>query len=125
VEAISDALRFEVAKFGVVVSIVEPGMIRTAFGDGAAESLGRSSTPDGSYAALNAAFEEQMASRYRSPLLSAPPATAAKAIERAVTARRPRTRYLLTPAARALVHARRLLGARAFDAYLRMQFRGA
>jgi NAD(P)-dependent dehydrogenase (short-subunit alcohol dehydrogenase family) len=125
VEAISDALRFEVAKFGITVTIVEPGMIRTAFTDGAAESLARSSTPDGSYAKLSAVFDEQMAKSYRSPLLSAQPTTAARAIERAVVARRPRTRYLVTPAARALVHTRRLLGARMFDAYLRMQFRGA
>jgi NAD(P)-dependent dehydrogenase (short-subunit alcohol dehydrogenase family) len=46
-----------------------------------------------------------------------------RVIERAVTARRPRIRYVVTPAARMLVHMRRLLGARFFDAYLRMQFR--
>ena len=32
VEAISDALRFEVKGFGVDVMLVEPGLIRTAFG---------------------------------------------------------------------------------------------
>src|SRR5215210_1559490 len=35
VEAMSDAMRFEVQGFGVDVSIVEPGLIRTAFGDAA------------------------------------------------------------------------------------------
>src|SRR4051794_25053495 len=38
VEAISDALRFEVAGFGVKVVVVEPGLIRTEF----AETAGRS-----------------------------------------------------------------------------------
>ena len=33
VEAFSDALRFEVARFGVHVVVVEPGLIKTAFGD--------------------------------------------------------------------------------------------
>jgi hypothetical protein len=48
----------------------------------------------------------------------------AKVIERAITSARPRTRYVITPAAKALVHTRRLLGGRAFDTYLRLQFRG-
>ena len=39
VEAISDALRFEVRGFGVEVIIVEPGLIVTNFGDTAAASL--------------------------------------------------------------------------------------
>ena len=36
VEAISDALRFEVRGFGIGVSIIEPGLIRTEFGEAAA-----------------------------------------------------------------------------------------
>jgi ABC-type antimicrobial peptide transport system ATPase subunit len=35
------------------------------------------------------------------------------------------TRHVITPAAKALIHTRRLLGARVFDAYLRMQFRNS
>jgi hypothetical protein len=46
-------------------------------------------------------------------------------IERAATTRRPRPRYVITAAARAMIHTRRLLGARAFDAFLRSQFRTA
>jgi hypothetical protein len=64
-----------------------------------------------------------MAGSYQSTLLSAPPGAVAKVIEHAVTTTRPRTRYVVTPAAKALVHTRRLLGARVFDAYLRLQFR--
>src|SRR4051812_5270608 len=40
VEAVSDALRFEVAGYGVDVVIVEPGLIVTNFGDAAAGSVG-------------------------------------------------------------------------------------
>ena len=32
VEAISDALRFEVKDFGVGVTVIQPGLIRTNFG---------------------------------------------------------------------------------------------
>ena len=42
VEAISDALRFEVRGFGIDVIIVEPGLIKTAFGDTA---VARSTAP--------------------------------------------------------------------------------
>jgi short-subunit dehydrogenase len=125
VEALTDALRFEVAPLGIKVSLIEPGLIRTGFGETAAHTLAASAAPSGPYATLNAAADRQMANAYRSALLSASPDAVAKAIEHSVTARRPRIRYVVTPAAKALVHTRRLLGARLFDAYLRMQFRGA
>jgi short-subunit dehydrogenase len=123
VEAISDALRFEVRPFGVRVSIVEPGLIRTAFGDKAAQALSDSAVPDGPYAALNTAAEKQMAFGYHSTLLTVAPETVAATIERAIVSRRPRIRYVVTPAAKTLVTSRRLLGARAWDAYLSRQFR--
>ncbi len=122
VEALTDALRFEVAPFGVKVSLIEPGLIRTSFGATAASSLTGSATPSGPYAGLNRAADQQMTEAYDSKTLSAGPEAVAKAIERAITAPRPRTRYVVTPAAKALVHTRRLLGARVFDAYLRKQF---
>ena len=40
VEAISDALRFEVRGFGVEVIVIEPGLIVTNFGETAAGSVG-------------------------------------------------------------------------------------
>jgi short-subunit dehydrogenase len=123
VEALTDALRFEAAPFGIQVSLIEPGLIRTGFGDTAAHTLSGSAVPSGPYAALNAAADEQMASSYRSTLLAAPADAVATVIESAIVAARPRTRYVITPAAKLLVHTRRLLGARVFDAYLRLQFR--
>ncbi|MET9653390.1 oxidoreductase [Streptomyces sp. NPDC006460] len=123
VEALSDALRFETAPFGIKVSLIEPGLIRTAFGDTAACTLSDAAHPAGPYDRLNTAVDQQMAASYRSKLLSAPAESVAAAIERAATATRPRTRYVVTPAAKTLVHTRRLLGAKLFDAYLRMQFR--
>ncbi|MFC7545730.1 oxidoreductase [Plantactinospora sp. GCM10030261] len=121
VEAISDALRQEVRPFGIEVSIVEPGLIRTGFGAVAGESLG--ANPSGPYRGLVAAVDRAMTKSYANPALAATPDAVAKVIERAVTARRPHTRYIVTGAARALVHTRRLLGGRAFDAINRVQFR--
>ena len=123
VEALSDALRFEAAPFGIKVSIIEPGLIRTGFGDTAAHTLAGSGVPTGPYSDLNAAADKQMAESYQSMRLSAAPDAVAKAIERALTSKNPRARYVVTPAAKFLVHTRRLLGARVFDSILRRQFR--
>jgi len=123
VEALTDALRFEVAPFGIRVSLIEPGLIRTAFGAAVASTLARSAAPSGPYAGLNTAADKQMAASYGSALLTASPEEVARVIEKAVLSARPRSRYLITPAAKFLVHARQLLGAKVFDAYLRMQFR--
>src|SRR5918994_470381 len=47
VEAISDALRFEVKGFGVDVAIIEPGLIKTHFGDTAAGGVAVAAADDG------------------------------------------------------------------------------
>ena len=50
VEALSDALRFETRGFGIAVSVVAPGPVRTAF----ARSRDRCPEGDGPYAGLHA-----------------------------------------------------------------------
>ena len=54
VEAISDALRFEVKGFGVDVILIEPGLIRTAFGETASGGVAEASPGEGDYAQFNA-----------------------------------------------------------------------
>src|SRR5919109_3876099 len=62
VEAISDAMRFEVRPFGVRVIIVEPGTVITPLGDTALGSL-----PDatGPYAAFKEGLAETVAGAYK------------------------------------------------------------
>src|SRR4051794_11499956 len=88
VEAISDALRFEVRGFGVHVSIIEPGLIRTSFGDTAHGSGPQQD--DGPYAKFNAAVAKTTADVYNGPLakLGAGPEAVAKVVEKAIPARR-------------------------------------
>lgn len=99
VEAISDAMRFEVAGFGVRVALIEPGLITTEFATAAVESLGSGTADDGPYASFNEAVGKATAGAYEGPTakLGGGPETVAKAIERAIVSRRPRTRYPSPP----------------------------
>jgi NAD(P)-dependent dehydrogenase (short-subunit alcohol dehydrogenase family) len=118
IEALSDALRFEVRGFGVRVSIVEPGPIRTRFTETANAGL---PDGDGTYAGYHAAVAKADAEADQSRLLAGDPEDVAKAVERAIGASRPRTRYRVTVPARLLPAMRRVLSDRAFDAFLRTQ----
>ena len=125
VEALSDALRFEVRGFGVDVVLIEPGLIKTRFGETAAGSIDAAAAAgDDPYAEFNAAVGTATAEVYEGPLarLGGGPETVARAIERAITSRRPKTRYKVTPSARLILAQRRLLSDRAWDAFLRNQF---
>jgi NAD(P)-dependent dehydrogenase (short-subunit alcohol dehydrogenase family) len=123
VEAISDALRFEVAGFGVEVAVIEPGLIRTSFADAATGSMDAASVPaDGPYTRFNAAVAKAVRDNYeRGPILKlgGGPETVAATIERAITAVRPRTRYAVTPSAHLFIWLRRLLPDRAWDVVVR------
>jgi NADP-dependent 3-hydroxy acid dehydrogenase YdfG len=123
VEAISDSLRFEVRGFGVAVTIIEPGLIRTGFGETAAGSV--AATPaEGAYADFNAALATSTREVYEGPLakLGGGPDSVARAIERAISTDRPKTRYLVTPSARVFITQRRLLSDRMWDGLMRTQF---
>jgi NAD(P)-dependent dehydrogenase (short-subunit alcohol dehydrogenase family) len=116
VEAISDALRFEVRGFGVDVVIVEPGLIRTSFAQTAVGSM--SEEVEGPYAGFEAGVARTTREHYeRGPLaaLGGGSEAVAAAIERAISTPRPRARYTVTPSARLLISARRLLPDRAWD----------
>jgi NAD(P)-dependent dehydrogenase (short-subunit alcohol dehydrogenase family) len=125
VEAMSDALRFEVQRFGVHVIVVEPGPIKTRFGDTAIDSIREMAAKNTSpYAEFNAVLARKIKEAYEGPMgrLAAGPEAVARVIERAISAERPRTRYPVTAAARILMRLRRWLPDRAFDAFLRTQF---
>ena len=123
VEAISDALRFEVASFGVDVILIEPGLIKTRFGETAADSVGAEQA-DGPYRKFNPAVAKATKEVYDGPLsrLGGGPETVAKTIERAISSSRPRARYPVTPSARIMMAQRRLMPDRLWDTVMRTQF---
>lgn len=118
VEGLSDSLRLEVAPFGIHVVVVEPGAIKTEWGTIAANSLLDTS---GETAYADQALRQ--ARLLSSARLGSSPDVVAKAIVRAVSTSRPRTRYVVGAGARPLLLARRLLPDRAFDALLMAVFR--
>jgi NAD(P)-dependent dehydrogenase (short-subunit alcohol dehydrogenase family) len=120
-EAVSDVLRWEVRPFGIDVVVIEPGLIRTDFGRAAAESVEAIGAKDSPYRDFNAAVAEETVDAYRTPFATGPD-TVARAVERAINARRPRTRYVVTFGARAAVALRTFLPDRAWDLALRTQF---
>jgi NAD(P)-dependent dehydrogenase (short-subunit alcohol dehydrogenase family) len=123
VEAISDALRFEVEGFGIDVAIIEPGLIKTEFGTAAVGSMD-SVSEDGPYGEFNRAVADQTAGAYEGPMarLGGGPDTVAHKIERAISARRPRTRYKVTPSAKMILGTRRMLTDRMWDRFVGTQF---
>ncbi len=122
VEAISDALRVEVAPFGVQVVLVEPGLITTRFGETATGTMTGSTPDDSPYAGATRSVEKAMAGSYENALLTAGPEAVARTVERALTTARPRSRYVVTPAARAMITARAFAPGKVWDRVVRMNF---
>jgi short-subunit dehydrogenase len=127
VEAISDALRFEVKGFGVDVVLIEPGLIVTNFGGTAAGSIGEDDGGENGaadYSKFNKAVAKATADAYEGPTakLGGPPEAVAKVIEKALSARSPKPRYTVTPSAKLLMTQRRLVSDRMWDRLMRTQF---
>ncbi len=120
VEALSDALRFEVRGFGVSVCLVEPGPVWTPF----VEDATSTAEGDGPYAAFRLAVAQRNASAYAGPQSRTTSSAddVARVIERAITTRRPRPRYLVGSVSRLMVGARTVLPDRLWDGLLRQQY---
>jgi len=123
VEAISDAMRFEVQGFGVRVVLIEPGLIVTDFAKTAVASVD-GIDDGGPYAKFNAAVATSTESAYKGPLskLGGGPDSVAKVIRKAIEKRRPSPRYRVTPSATLAIAQRRVTPDRMWDRAMRMQF---
>jgi len=112
-EGWSDCLRIEVKPFGIDVVVVEPGGIKTPWGIIAAENLKKTSG-NGAYAASANKSAEGTAKLYSSNQLTKPEAIG-KVILKAVTARRPKIRYVKGYMAKPGIFMRKWFGDRFFD----------
>lgn len=123
VEGLSDALRQEVAPFGIDVIVIEPGPIKTSWIDVAADNLAVNSS-GGVYAEHTQTMAEFIKAPYRNAM-SAGPEAVATVIARALKARHPLPRYRVPFSAKFMVALRWLLSDRAFDNMVKSQLRAA
>jgi NAD(P)-dependent dehydrogenase (short-subunit alcohol dehydrogenase family) len=121
VEGLTAALRMELHSVGVWASCVQPGMVRTEIWNKADQQIvnQKSSLPAAAheqYAPLVSALERFSAKGARDGIA---PIKVARAIEHALLAARPRTRYPVGPDARMMVVLQWLLPDRAFEWLIR------
>jgi NAD(P)-dependent dehydrogenase (short-subunit alcohol dehydrogenase family) len=124
-EALSDAMRFELRGFGVDVILIEPGLIRTGFGGVVAREISGATAASDPYSNFNRAVGEATQGAYEKGLLArlgGPPEAVAETIERALNARRPRARYTVTASAKVLLALKAALPDAGWDAMMRSSY---
>ncbi|MET0984141.1 MAG: SDR family NAD(P)-dependent oxidoreductase [Steroidobacteraceae bacterium] len=115
IEAIADATRRETKGHGVHIMVVEPGVVRTSMVDGQVSQAQKAAAEfknDANYGALYAKYSA-MISRNAGGGLSA--TECAAAIEKAVFAKKPKTRYQAGSDSKAITLLARLLPDSAID----------
>jgi len=118
VESLSDALRRELAAFGIRVVVIEPGVIQTDFGERAMDTLSRP-RPDSAYTDV---YANARAVHERFQREAIGPEHTSRAIERAITTRSPRARYAVPWGVRLAIAIFALLPTTWADALVRAQF---
>jgi len=136
VEALSDALRYELRPFGIAVVLIEPGLIKTSFAATVGAKLSTLAADAGAdavaagdagavYADFNDAVARGTAAAYeRGPMarMAGEPLDVARVIARAIEAPRPRARYTVAASATFFLTLRRWLGDAGWDWFLRSSF---
>lgn len=118
-ESLCDALRPEVAPFGIRVTLIQPGAVRTRF-MASSELHQPAGNQDSPYAVYKANVAKMAARAHRDGAPGVLEAgDVAAVILKAVTAARPKARYKAGSQARLAPVARRLLGDRGWDAFMR------
>jgi NADP-dependent 3-hydroxy acid dehydrogenase YdfG len=101
VEALSDALRMELAGFGVFVSLIEPGFVTTDIGPASAQQSAEFPVSIDGYEELASKAGTWVAKQITENAI--PAEQVARRIAEAATARRPKPRYLLPASSRILI----------------------
>jgi NAD(P)-dependent dehydrogenase (short-subunit alcohol dehydrogenase family) len=116
VEALSDALRFELHPANIKVVLIEPGPIRTEFGDVAVGTLEKHRSPESPYAApyARADWFKQFSDKR-----SVSPERVTRVMERAVLSERPAARYVVPFSSRLALWLAAMLPQRIYDGFMR------
>ncbi|MCX7428478.1 MAG: SDR family NAD(P)-dependent oxidoreductase [Planctomycetia bacterium] len=123
-EALTDSLRVEVRRWGISVSIVEPGSVATPIWEksrAAADAMAEEAPPEALelYAADIARFREVTGKAGEAAM---PVEKVVRVVVHALTARRPRTRYPVAADTRMAIAVFRFLPDRVRDWLIRRQF---
>ncbi len=113
VEALSDALRMELAEFGVAVVLIEPSWVATNIAEASAQQTGDFPMAAEGYERQLETTGAYMVNEVRNNAIA--PETVARRIADAAQARRPRSRYVMPGRARFLVRLFDVLPDRAAD----------
>jgi NAD(P)-dependent dehydrogenase (short-subunit alcohol dehydrogenase family) len=117
-EALTDALRYEVRPFGVRVVLLQPAGVRTEFLSSATASM-PPGIGSGPYEAFKEGLREYTHNAHRAGARGVrEPEDIAHVVVEAVTVARPRTRYKIGAVTRLVPPLRRALGDRAWDAIM-------
>jgi len=100
VEALSDALRQEVAGFGIKVVIIEPGFVATSLGEGTGADGGAGQEIPSAYADMVASGGRYLAAQIAKGIT---PERVAATIAKAAEDRNPRLRYVVPASAKPLI----------------------
>ena len=117
-EAVSDSLRRELRPWGIHVAVIEPGAVTTPIWDKGRATADELETAMGEpgrklYGPLADRMREETA---KIPERGVAPDEVAKAVEQALTASRPKLRYVVGRDARMRLRIKALIGDRRFDA---------
>jgi NAD(P)-dependent dehydrogenase (short-subunit alcohol dehydrogenase family) len=122
IEAVGDIFRQELRPWGIKVAIVEPGSIDTPIWERGERTADELATPE------REELYGEVVERYRKVIRDTaergiPPGKVAETIEHALTARRPRSRYLVGAEAKIAARFKQLLPTAVFDAVVRRQMK--
>jgi NAD(P)-dependent dehydrogenase (short-subunit alcohol dehydrogenase family) len=112
-EAISDALRVELAPWRIRVVVIEPGPIQTHFGDRSRQATARILSTPGPYSSFYENAEKASVKDFQRGRRR--PEAVARVIVRAIESKRPRTRYRVAPLARVMVPLKSITSDRFLD----------
>lgn len=115
-EALSDALRIEVKRFGIDVIIIQPGAIKTEWSDIALENLATNSR-NSDYKHIYFTVLDQIGKVYQNRM-AAKPETIADVIVKAITDKKPKARYAAPFHAKVILFLRWLFSDRIVDKFL-------
>jgi len=96
-EAMTDSLRLELMPWGIMVSIIEPGSVKTPIWEKSREAGGKMARnyPPQAFELYGPALAAYGIAAKKAGEAGVPPEAVVRAVEHALTARKPKTRYLV------------------------------